>query len=238
MFSVVVSIAAVAGVTGSGAAGAVSTPRTGRSLVSGALAAGAKAGSVDFVDRISSKQGTQNLTGEISPSTATEAVTRNGTTFEVELIRNVVYVKGPASVLQSALGVTSTQATLAAGKWISVTSTDSAFSSLTGALSLARTIDEFTPTGSRVRVRKAARLNGETVLPVVGAPSASVANGAEGTAVLYVAEKSPHLPAAASLILSKDGEELDENAVFTRWGTKVSFAAPVSVTPIASIVGG
>jgi hypothetical protein len=207
-------------------------------LLNRSLDAAAGAGSVEFVDRSTSGKVTQQLSGAISAPAASETITGNGMPFAVELIDGVVYVQGSANVLETALKLSPTQANPVSGKWISVTSTDSAFSNLTGELTITQSLNEFTPTGPHVHIESTKRINGHTVIPIVGTPKSTVSRGAKGSVALLVSSRSPHLPVGGSLVLAKGKNRLNEVAVFKNWGATVSLIAPTGAVPITSIVNG
>jgi hypothetical protein len=209
------------------------------SLLQQSLQAAAKASSVHFLDHATTGKETEVIQGAVSAPTASESVSGIGPTFTVELVDNLVYVRGDTQALESALSLTSSQAAPLTGKWISVTSTDSAFTVLTGSLTLTSTLNEFTPTGSHIRAENVRKVGGHRVIPIVGVPDPTVSNGHSGSVALFVSASSPHLPLGGSLVLAEGKKQtMREVVVYTNWGANISVTPPTGATPILSVING
>jgi hypothetical protein len=78
---------------------------------------------------------------------------------------------------------------------------------------------------------------GHKVLPIIGTQS-SLAKGASGSVALLVSTKAPYLPVGGSLVIAKGTQRLNEIAVFTNWGAKVSLTAPSGTTAFSSVLSG
>jgi hypothetical protein len=219
------------------ATAAAATPKnpTAAQMLKAALNASQESGSVRFVDQTTVGKQVQKIQGVISAPTAGETLSGAAEPLVVELIGGTVYVKGSAPALESALQISKAQGTPVAGEWISVSSTDAPFQSLTQALTISATLSEFTPASSHVRFGKIQTVAGHRVRPIIGPPS-SLSSKTSGSAALFVSPKAPYLPQGGSLVLSNGTQRLNEVAVFTNWGAKVSLTAPSGSTAFSSVL--
>lgn len=189
---------------------------------------------MQFVSNTTENKLTQTLEGVVSAPTAGETL-RSSEPLEINLIDGTIYVNGSAGALESALQISTGQATPYAGKWISVASTDAPFQLLAQDLTLASVIDQFTPGQSGLRMGKVQTVGHQKVIPVVGRPS-DLPKGTSGSAALLVSKKAPHLPVGGTLILANKTGKLSEVAVFKAWGAKVQLSTPTGATPFSTIL--
>jgi len=230
-------VACLALAAGSPPAGASSL--SAAQLLNQAVSAANKAGSMSFDDHTTSGKLTQTLTGAISAPTAAESLTTTGEPdLQVMLVGTTIYVQAGASVLESTLGLPAAASTANAGKWISVQSGDSAFSQLSGQLTLSSELNNYVPT-TALRRGKATAVAGHRVIPITGRPASSSSNKGESVSVaLYVSPKAPYLPIGGSLVSAKKGTAgVKEVAVFSNWGKTVVLTAPTGAVPFSSLVG-
>ena len=104
---------------------------------------------MQFVSKTTENKSTQVLEGVISAPTAGETL-QSSEPLQVDLINGSIYVTGTVGALEAArLQITAQQATPYAGKWIVVSPSDAPFQLLAQDLTLAATINEFTPSQSR-----------------------------------------------------------------------------------------
>ena len=190
---------------------------------------------MQFVDKTTANKSTQLLEGVISAPTAGETL-HSSEPLIVNLINGSIYVTGTTSSLETALQITAAQAAPYAGKWIVVSQSDAPFQLLAQDLTLAATIDVFTPGQSGLRMGKVRTVGGKRVIPLVGVPS-NLPKGTSGSAALLVSVKAPHLPMGGTLVLGNKTGRLTEVAVFKQWGAKVVLNAPTGATPFSSLLG-
>lgn len=221
------------------AAATATTPSAAQMLSTAVSTADAK-GSMTFTDRTTSGKNVDSLTGALSAAAAAESLSETGQPpLEVVLVGNTAYVRAGAGVLQTTLGLPAAVSTANAGKWISVESGDSAFSQLTGGLTLASEFNTYVPTAD-LQKGKVTNLGTQKVIAISGRPSSSVTQGASSGAVaLIVSTKAPYLPIGGTLFLTRKGvPNLKEVATFTGWGNKVAVTAPSGAVPFSSLVPG
>jgi hypothetical protein len=212
-----------------------SQPSAAAQLLSDALNAAQKAGSMQFVDKTTSNKSTQILEGVISAPTAGETL-HSTEPLQINLINGLIYVYGSAGAIEAALQITVSQATPYADKWIVVHPSDAPFQLLAQDLTLAATIDDFTPGQRGLSMGKVQTVGHQKVIPVVGPPS-DLPSGTSGSAALLVSTKAPHLPLGGTLILANKTGRLSEIAVFKAWGARVQLTAPTGTTAFSTVLG-
>lgn len=223
------------------AASCSSSPSTGsastKALLTKSQTAVTKAGSVHFVDvtKIGSKS--ETLTGDIGPTNSQEVLTVGGSiVLQVRLVQGTVYIETTAaSVLQSALSLSSTTATAMTGKWISLTSTDAPASSITQSLTVSAALGIYYPKPAAAVTLPTKTVSGVTVIPIT-ADSTPTTKTTE-TTTLFIAQ-STTLPVTATLSAKSGSTTENKQAVFTQWGETVTVIAPVGATPYSSLAAG
>jgi hypothetical protein len=192
-------------------------------------------GSVHFAEVTRQGSTTQSLVGALSAPAAWETLVTGGSRFEVRLTGGVVYVRGPAAVLESALGLSRTAATANAGNWISVQSGDAPYSPVVQALSLEGELDPYVPGEPGLHQGATVHVHGHAATPVTGTPSVTVSQGNAGVVTLFVATESPHLPLGGTLVLQKGKVRASRVVAYTNWGKPVTVSAPSGAVPYSSI---
>jgi hypothetical protein len=223
----------------SGWAGASGSPPSAGQLLSDALTASGEAQSVHFVDKATAGKVTQELSGSLSAPTAGEYLS-GSEPLEVELIDGVVYVSGSMPALESALQLSASQASAAAGKWVVVQQADSPFQGITQQLSVSGEVANFLPSRQTVRVGKRTKVHGVAVYPLYGRPAAPLPKGSSASVALFVPVKAPYRPVGATLVIGSSSTKtrLHEEVAFTKWNKSVSIAPPASNTIAFSTLTG
>jgi hypothetical protein len=204
-------------------------------LLSDALNAVQEAGSMHFVDKTTVNGTTQTLEGAVSAPTAGETLTSSAP-LQVELVGGLIYVTGDTSALEQALQITSAQAQPYADKWIVVQSSDAPFQLLAQDLTIASTIDEFTPGQKGLKIGKMQQIGRTRAIPITGI-SSNLPKGTSSSVALFVSPKAPHIPLGGSLIVANKTGRLSEVAVFNDWGVKVNLTAPTGAVPFSTVLG-
>lgn len=231
----VVLVAVTSMIVWEASASARSFTATAHELLEEALDAGQTAGSLSFVSRTTSGKATEVIQGAVSAPAASETVTGLGTPFEVELIGHTVYEHGGLSVLENSLQLTATEAKGLVGKWVSVPSTDSAFTSVVSSLTITSVLNSFIAANDLKKERKR-KVGGQFVIPLVGQATAKADDGAKGSAALFVEAKKPHLPVGGSVVVAKGHHETREVAIFKNWGVTVKLTPPTGATTVVSVL--
>lgn len=213
-------------------------------VLRGVPAAAQHAGSVHVVEYTTSKGFSSTLTGELNASSlddAEEHLVQGKSEFDVERVGGDVYLRGQASVIGSILDFSTEQADAYAGKWIELTPGDYLYPKVSDTLDLAAEVKAFIPVGSDLEALPERTLRHVTVVPITGAPSSSVAQGASGSMTLFVNPATPHLPSAATLVLHDGKESVSRLVAFTHWGQPISLSRPpgavlyrvIATTPVS-----
>ena len=171
---------------------------------------------------------TSTLTGELTASStddAQEHLVQGKSEFDVERVNGDVFLRGPANVIQSILDFSPAQATAYAGKWIALTPGDYLFPRVSDTLDLGAEVRAFIPMGT-VQTQATQTLRHTTVVPITGAPSVSVSQGASGSMTLLVNAAAPHLPAGGALVLHKGSRSTSRIVAFTHWGAPIRLSVP------------
>jgi hypothetical protein len=192
--------------------------------------------SFHFVDvsRVGAK--TTTLTGTDTAAGSDQTLSGSTPSLEVEQRADgSVFVRGAATALQAALGLTSSTATSNAGKWISLQPGDTPYQTVTAALGPKQELDEFVPiapfTLDAPRVYR-----GRTVVGVSGSARASAAGGAKGNVVtLYVPTEPPYTPVGATLTFGSGSSAGVEAVVFDRWGQRIDPPVPSGAVAFSSL---
>ena len=194
------------------------------------------AGSVHFVDvtKIGSKS--ESLIGDIGPSSAQEVLSVSGSeVLSVVLVSNTIYIKtSSASVLQSALSLSATTAAASVNKWISISSTDKAYSSIAQSLTVNAALSIYYPKSSAASILPSKTVAGVTVTPVTGSSTPSTKTTEQTT--VYLNQKTS-LPVTASLVAKSGSTTETKQAVFTKWGNPITITAPADSVTYASLAG-
>jgi hypothetical protein len=207
-------------------------------VISSLPAAAQHAGSVHFVE-VTSAPGTRStLTGQLSAddtADAQEHLVQGNSELDLERVGDLLYLRGSAQVLQTALGFSAKEAAPYAGKWISVSPGDFVFQPLSATLDLGAQVKAFLPTGGQVHTGSERTFRHTAVVPIIGAPPKSTAKGARGELALFVTPNSPHLPAGATLTLRKGSRSESRIVAFTDWGKPIHLTAPTGAVSYRDI---
>jgi hypothetical protein len=210
-------------------------------LLRSSLSAATRKGSFHYVSRSESQGFTQTTVGDAGPNSGMQVITIGHDTFTVLVIGSACYFKGDTREMVQQLGLPVTTATAHNGAWISLAASDAPYASVYAAVTtqsaLADNID-FTPhrrTGSAVR-------SGHKVIGMTGPlrnfKVAGITQKAKGTAYLYVASGSPHLPVQYSERGTISGQRSTFTMTFDHWGESVNVTAPTGAISFASLSAG
>jgi hypothetical protein len=218
---------------GGGTSGALGN-KTAAQVLSGALAAAKKSGSVHF-ELLGTEAGkTESIEGDASNTDGREKITAGALTIQAEVIGTGAYVEGNAGGLEDQMGLSATTAATYAGKWISIASTDAPYSSITKAVRLAGTLSDLKPTGHLTLTAATTRAS-HAVVGVKGDLPPGAAKGTTGSAVLYVSTATPTVPIVFDVQQDTSGTKESDVGTFSNWGTPLHLVAPATTVPYASL---
>jgi hypothetical protein len=200
-------------------------------ILSKALAAAAAAGSVHFTATETGSSGTSTYDQNASSAGGTQVITKTTGKVTIRVVGGVGYLRtANAAVLDQLFPGKSVSPLV--GRWIATRPGDPGYQDITVGISLASVLPEFTPTGTLTSTGLQT-VGGQSVIGVKGLAPA-IAGVPQGQPVtLYVLATGQPLP-----VSFQGGSGTDqETATFSKWGEKVSTAAPANPLPITSVTG-
>jgi hypothetical protein len=200
---------------------------TARQVVSAAMLAARRAGSVHYVLDSRRAQRTESITGDASATEGIQDVTSGSHRVEAMLVGRTAFVRGDAVGLENVLGLTSAVAAKYEGEWISLVSDDPPYASVVNAVLLGHVLEQVIPTGPLSLAPPAPPPGGSrtTVLGVRGGLPAPV-RGVVGTSTLYVSSASPTVPVRFTGSSGKGSTAVHDDASFSAWGRPLALSPP------------
>ena len=197
-----------------------------------ALAAAQVVGSVHIDMTSSSGSGSTVYRSDVSSSDGRQVITITGGGEATVLdVAGVGYVSGNPAALVGFFGFPAAVSARLTDRWVSFRSGQPYYQQVVDAVTLGSAIGVVTLSG-RLTSKGAHRVGGQPVIGVRGT-APSVPGVPAGTkATLFVATTGRMLPVSYQEV--SGGLRL--SAVFSRWGEKVSVAAPRDAIPISSVV--
>jgi hypothetical protein len=171
------------------------------------------------------------MSNDIGTSEGRQMITLDGAHATVVLIGGVAYIQGDSAALTNYFGFPSSDSNQLAGKWISLRSTDSGFSTVSAAVTLKSDFGQVRLNGPLTK-RPVTELDGQHVIPVQGSVTAP-GGGATVAGTLYVTAQGQVLPVE----LRASAQAGSETIVWNRWGRAVQLAVPPGAVPVSSING-
>jgi hypothetical protein len=209
----------------------VNNSKSAATLASLALQNAEKAGWVHEVVDSSGSGHTLSMSNDLGASEGRQVITPDGAHATVILVGGVAYVQGDAAAVKNYFGLPSTDSTQLAGKWISLRSSDSGFSTVSAAVTIKSDFSQVGLTGQLTK-GPVTDLDGQRVIPVQGSMAAP-GGGPTVDGTLYVTAEGQVLPVE----LRASGQGESETVVWSRWGQPLQLAAPPGAVPISSIGG-
>jgi hypothetical protein len=218
------------------AAPAPTMPASG--LLSAAQAALKSGGSVHVDITSVAASGTVVFSDDASGSGGRQLITLDGTGHATILfIDGVGYVRADAQTLEGFFQVPQPQAVRAAGRWISLSPGEklgsSTYDNVTAGITLSSVASEL-QLGASLSKTPPATVAGLRVIGVQS-PLPASAGPPGAKMVLYVTDDSALRPVRYELV----GGGSTKNVIsFSRWGEKLSLAAPANAVPASSLTAG
>lgn len=179
---------------------------------------------------VSNRHGTESvsITQDSGPSRGEQDIQFGGIAAKVIVLNGNAYIQGNSQAITSFFGFPAADGPTLAGRWISLSPTDSGYGTVTAGVSLTSVLQETGLTGTLTETARTTR-DGQAVIGITGTASSPDSGG--GPATLYVTTTTHPLPVEFDMTSSQGTEE----AVFTHWGGQVSLSAPSGAIPVASI---
>jgi hypothetical protein len=212
--------------------------QTATEVVSKAITAFHRERSFHFVDKIVAGSVSELQIGDVSATAANESITQGKTAvIQVALVNGTLYLRASPTVLSGDFGLSATEAAAQGGQWISISPSESAYSSVASSVSATSAIELFVPEEPNLKISGATTVDGRRVVAVQGTSISAPASGAVGKVTLFVSTTAPYLPVSATLVTEDaSGKVVQEQAVlFGKWGEQVHLRPPSGVVPLSSL---
>jgi hypothetical protein len=169
--------------------------------------------------------------GDAGPASASQTVTMGTSTISILVIGGISYVKGNAGGLENLAGLSSPQATEAAGQWIQFSTDNAAFAPVVEGVrstDLAKELALKAP----LSLGHSRTLDGEAVYAIDG--TQAFGKKTEHV-VLYVRARGTHVPVEEDSVGTEGKRTTDEHIRYSKWGEQVRPVAPTATVSVGSI---
>lgn len=218
-------------VAGCGSSSAATTRRSGASLVSLALRNAVAARWVHETVHTSDSGHVLTMDNSVGRVEGRQVIEADGAHAQVILIHRTAYIEGDAKAVVTYFGFRGPNAKKLAGKWISLTPTDSGYRNVASAVTLKSDFQQVALKGPFEKSRPVT-VDGKKVIPIRGVMK-DAPRGATIPVVLEVTASGAVLPVA----LRASGDGIKESVSWNDWGHAVILTAPHDATPISSLGG-
>jgi hypothetical protein len=197
-----------------------------------ALAAAEAAGSVHVDMTSSSGSGSTVYSTDVSSSAGRQVITITGGGNATVLdVAGVAYVSGNPAALVGFFGFPPAVSARLTGRWVSFRSGQPYYQQVVDAMTLGSAMGVVTLSG-RLTSKGVRRVGGQPVVAVLGTAPSVPGVPARTKATLYVATTGRMLPVS----YAEASGSIRLSAEFSRWGEKVTVAAPRDAIPISSVI--
>jgi hypothetical protein len=169
--------------------------------------------------------------GDAGPASASQTVTMGKGTISILVIGGISYVKGNADGLQNLAGLSSSQASEAAGQWIEFSTDNAAFAAVVAGVRSADLSKELA-LKAPLSLGHARRLDGQAVDAIEGTQTFGKKSE---RVVLYVRARGTHVPVEEDSVNAKGQSTVAEHITYSKWGELVRPKAPRATISFGSI---
>ena len=215
---------------------------TATSIMEAALAHGGSRPSLHYVSTSIGNNVTTTIIGDVNRTSGSQTVTLSykGTTISmlIELVGHEAYFRGSAAAIANVIGLSPTQSSAAAGRWVSLVPTDSAYESTAAALTVSSVMSELALSAPISGARTVA-LGVRKVLEISGAWTGEGITAADhATGKLKVSMGSTSLPIRFSGVEpeSSKSPRFTASFVISKWGEAVHVVPPADSVPLSTIL--
>jgi hypothetical protein len=205
---------------------------TATQILKSAIASAQKAGSARVTVHFFSGQTAGELVQDSTRASAEQTVAIGKERVSIVLSEGTVYFSGNTKGLVNYFGLTKAAAATLADRWVSASSSDSAYPSLAAGLTLSSALKEVSPTGSIVR-GKPRTVDGRLTTSLSGTGPAGITR-----VTLFVAADGKSLPVEAVGSGGSAEKASGEIVTFSRWGEAVRVPVPSESIPISTVSAG
>lgn len=210
------------------------TAMSAQSLVSLALRNAIRAGWVHEELQESGGGHSLSMVNDIGSTEGRQVVAVDGAHATVLVLDGVAYIQGDANALANYFGLSS-KAQQLVGKWISLRSSDSKYSTVSDAVTLTSNFQQVVMNGPFTEGHVVV-VDGRSAVPIGGYAPVSSGNTAE-PATLYVTTAGTVLPVAYHVSAQQGTQHATLAAIWRDWGRPVTLVAPANAIPISTLGG-
>jgi hypothetical protein len=203
-------------------------------ILSSTIAAAETQAGVHYQLRATTGPQNQVITGDAGSTEGEQEVATGADLVDVQLIGGTAFVRGNAGGLQHTIGLAASVAAAYAGKWISVSPSDTLFQPITQAVTLKGIFGQLRPSGM-LSTGSPTTIDGQRAVGVRGGLPGQVARGVSGTAVLYVSVQGPNLPVGFSGEARSASQHVTDIGAFDRWGEHLALTPPSGAVPFSGL---
>jgi hypothetical protein len=169
--------------------------------------------------------------GDAGPASASQTVTMGQGSISILVFGGTSYIKGNTDGLESLAGLSSSQASEAAGQWIEFSTDNTAFAPVVEGVRSTDIAKELA-LKAPLSLGKARTLDGQAVDAIDG--TQTFGKKAEHV-VLYVRAEGTHVPVEEDSVNAKGQDTDAEHIIYSKWGEQVRPEAPTATISVGSI---
>jgi hypothetical protein len=169
--------------------------------------------------------------GDAGPASASQTVTMGQGSISILVFGGTSYIKGNTDGLESLAGLSSSQASEAAGHWIEFSTDNTAFAPVVEGVRSTDIAKELA-LDAPLSLGKARTLDGQAVDAIDGTQTFGKKSQ---HVVLYVRATGTHVPVEEDSVNAKGKHTDAEHIIYSKWGEHVRPTAPTATISIGSI---
>lgn len=195
-------------------------------LMALALKDAVNAGSVHEVELATAVGHTFSMVDDVAAASGRQVITSDGAHAQVIVIKDVAYIYGDKKAVADYFQISTTDPAKYANRWFSIPSSNSAYATVSNAVTITSNFTDVTIPGAVTRSADTV-LNGQKVVPIKGSAPAT-STSAKINATLFVTTSSPVRPVELRLVSKTE----TVTATWSKWGETVALSAPAKSSPL------
>jgi hypothetical protein len=203
--------------------------------------AAASESSLHYVSTTKTPADSVTITGDVSKTEGEQTIVANVNGqmchVTVMLVGGSAYFEGDEPGLATFMGLPQSIAVKYTNQWISLNSSDSAFSAITAALTTSSALLQ-TPISKPLSLRGTSEKSGRRVVAIAGFASGIPSGSTKKVTIpvrLYVQAKGRSLPVLYTANRTVEKQKEAASVSFSGWGEPISVTAPSGAVPIGSL---
>lgn len=214
-----------------GPAGAASASGASASSLYKAAVATTRSWSVHYASNSTEAKQTLVESGDAGPASGSQTVSMGQGSISILVIGGITYIKGNPDGLETLVGLSSSQATEAAGQWIEVATDNSSFAAVVAGVRSQDLAKELALKGP-LSLGHRRTLDGYAVDAIEGKQAFGKTTE---HVVLYVRARGSHVPVEEDSVNAKGQRTAAEHIIYSKWGEQVRPVAPKATISIGGV---